>query len=114
VVDLHAAPGGQTGRNIDHSANDQPGLFMNKIQSLAAQNCNVALRVKAEAVPCVMQVSIGEKTQSVSVTNTDWAEIVLNAVSVPKGAGNLKYSVKEGTVNVDWAEFRTATENIAK
>jgi endoglucanase len=83
-------------------------------QSLAAQNCNVALRVKAEAVPCVMQVSIGEKTQSVSVTNTGWAEIVLNAIPVPKGAGNLKYSVKEGTVNVDWAEFRTATENIAK
>jgi len=27
VFDMHAAPGGQTGRNIDDSANDQPELF---------------------------------------------------------------------------------------
>jgi len=103
--------GGGSGYGIQLSADEWTAY---NFQSLAAQNCNVALRVKAEAVPCVMQVSIGEKTQSVSVTNTDWAEIVLNAVSVPKGVGNLKYSVKEGTVNVDWAEFRTATENVAK
>jgi endoglucanase len=28
VIDMHAAPGGQTGANIDDSANDQPELFM--------------------------------------------------------------------------------------
>jgi len=27
IIDLHAAPGGQTGHNIDDSANDQPELF---------------------------------------------------------------------------------------
>jgi hypothetical protein len=30
VVDMHAAPGGQTGSNIDDSANDQPELFTDK------------------------------------------------------------------------------------
>jgi len=30
VIDLHAAPGGQTGRNIDDSANDLPELFIEK------------------------------------------------------------------------------------
>jgi aryl-phospho-beta-D-glucosidase BglC (GH1 family) len=28
IIDMHAAPGGQTGQNIDDSANDQPELFM--------------------------------------------------------------------------------------
>lgn len=30
VIDMHAAPGGQTGANIDDSADDQPRLFMEK------------------------------------------------------------------------------------
>lgn len=28
IIDMHGAPGGQTGANIDDSPNDQPGLFM--------------------------------------------------------------------------------------
>lgn len=28
IIDLHGAPGGQTGTNIDDSAHDQPGLFI--------------------------------------------------------------------------------------
>src|SRR5262249_42214598 len=30
IIDMHAAPGGQTGQNIDDSANDQPALFQDK------------------------------------------------------------------------------------
>lgn len=30
ILDMHAAPGGQTGQNIDDSADDQPRLFMDK------------------------------------------------------------------------------------
>ncbi len=30
IIDMHAAPGGQTGQNIDDSANDLPELFMDK------------------------------------------------------------------------------------
>ena len=30
IIDMHAAPGGQTGQNIDDSANNEPELFMNK------------------------------------------------------------------------------------
>ena len=28
IIDMHGAPGGQTGANIDDSADDQPRLFM--------------------------------------------------------------------------------------
>jgi len=30
IIDMHAAPGGQTGANIDDSANDRPELFMDE------------------------------------------------------------------------------------
>lgn len=30
IIDMHGAPGGQTGANIDDSPEDQPGLFMDK------------------------------------------------------------------------------------
>ncbi len=30
IIDMHGAPGGQTGSNIDDSPNDQPGLFLDK------------------------------------------------------------------------------------
>lgn len=30
ILDMHGAPGGQTGQNIDDSENDEPELFMNK------------------------------------------------------------------------------------
>jgi hypothetical protein len=30
IIDMHGAPGGQTGSNIDDSAIDQPGLFMDR------------------------------------------------------------------------------------
>ena len=30
IIDMHAAPGGQTGQNIDDSVNDQPELFTDK------------------------------------------------------------------------------------
>ena len=31
ILDMHAAPGGQTGQNIDDSENDQPELFINPL-----------------------------------------------------------------------------------
>ncbi len=31
ILDMHGAPGGQTGQNIDDSENDEPELFMNQI-----------------------------------------------------------------------------------
>ena len=34
IVDLHAAPGGQTGTNIDNSKNDHPDLFVSELYQL--------------------------------------------------------------------------------
>jgi hypothetical protein len=52
VIDMHAAPGGQTGANIDDSAKDQPELFMDKRNQdrLAALWVKIATRYKDEPV----------------------------------------------------------------
>ena len=42
IIDMHAAPGGQTGQNIDDSINDEPGLFSQPLN----QDRLVALWVK--------------------------------------------------------------------
>jgi endoglucanase len=50
IIDMHAAPGGQTGQNIDDSANDQPELFMNPTNQdrLVALWVKIAARYKDE------------------------------------------------------------------
>lgn len=53
IIDMHGAPGGQTGQNIDDSANDQPELFLqSKHQDqLVALWTELAQRYRDE--PCV-------------------------------------------------------------
>jgi hypothetical protein len=52
IIDMHGAPGGQTGQNIDDSADDQPQLFMEqKYQDqLVALWVKIAKRYQAEPV----------------------------------------------------------------
>jgi aryl-phospho-beta-D-glucosidase BglC (GH1 family) len=51
IIDMHAAPGGQTGQNIDDSINDEPGLFMNPTNQdrLVALWVKIAERYKNES-----------------------------------------------------------------
>ena len=39
IIDMHAAPGGQTGQNIDDSANDQPLLFSDRRIRICSSSC---------------------------------------------------------------------------
>ena len=50
ILDMHAAPGGETGQNIDDSINDEPGLFMNPTNQdrLVALWVKIASRYKDE------------------------------------------------------------------
>ena len=50
IIDMHAAPGGQTGQNIDDSINDEPRLFMNPTNQdrLVALWVKIATRYKDE------------------------------------------------------------------
>jgi endoglucanase len=48
ILDLHAAPGGQTGANIDNCKHDQPELFTNELYQKQTINLwqDIALRYK--------------------------------------------------------------------
>jgi endoglucanase len=96
---------GGSGQAIKLSADEWTAY---NFQSKTAQTCGLSLKVKAETTPCTLQVTVCDKSQSLTVTNLDWAEIRLNPVAVPKGAGTLKYAVKEGTIDVDWAQFQAS------
>ena len=52
ILDMHAAPGGQTGQNIDDSENDQPELFINPLyhEQLCAAWALLATRYANEPV----------------------------------------------------------------
>ena len=53
ILDMHAAPGGQTGQNIDDSEEDEPELFMDAAcqDQLVALWTTIARRYKDEPLP---------------------------------------------------------------
>lgn len=53
IIDMHAAPGGQTGQNIDDSANDQPELFTNRANQAHLVELWVKIAQKYKDEPAV-------------------------------------------------------------
>ena len=53
IIDMHGAPGGQTGQNIDDSADDQPELFMQPNYEEQLVNLWVAIARRYKDEPAV-------------------------------------------------------------
>ena len=53
IIDMHAAPGGQTGQNIDDSADNQPELFMDKKYQDRLQDLWVKIATRYKDEPTV-------------------------------------------------------------
>jgi endoglucanase len=53
VIDMHAAPGGQTGQNIDDSVNDQPELFMDPANEDRLESLWVKIATRYKDDPAV-------------------------------------------------------------
>jgi len=53
IIDMHGAPGGQTGQNIDDSPKDQPELFMDKKYQDQLEELWVKLATKYKDEPVV-------------------------------------------------------------
>lgn len=62
--------------------------------------------VKAEGAPAVLQCSINDQTQEVTVENNDWVELRLRATRFSQGTNRLRLWVKRGTVQCDWVDFK--------
>jgi hypothetical protein len=76
------------------------------IDSNAAQNCEITFRVRAASSPAEAELVVGEKMIPVKVTGSTWSEIKLGSVPFNQGPNRLKWSVKQGTVDLDWIDVR--------
>jgi hypothetical protein len=76
------------------------------IDSNAAQNCEITFRVRAASSPAEAELVVGEKTIPVKVAGNTWSEIKLGSVPFNQGPNRLKWSVKQGTVDLDWIDVR--------
>jgi hypothetical protein len=91
------------------------------IRSLTARDYAAVLRAKAEGGTAVVEVSLGGRTQDVTVSQGDWTEIPLAALSLSQGDwteiplaalslsqgdNRLKILAKSGTACLDWISLK--------
>ncbi|MCX5644784.1 MAG: cellulase family glycosylhydrolase [Phycisphaerae bacterium] len=75
------------------------------IHSRTAKDYAAVIKAKAEGGPAVVELSIGGRTQDVTIAGTDWSEVPLKAMPLSQGANRLKVLVKSGVVSLDWITF---------
>jgi hypothetical protein len=68
------------------------------------QDCDVIVRVRSSSAPAQAELSIGEKTLKVNVTDNSWKDIKVGVVQFNRGANRLKWEVKQGTADLDWID----------
>jgi endoglucanase len=117
IIDMHAAPGGQTGQNIDDSANDQPELFMNPTNQdrLVALWVKIAARYKDEptvAAYDLLNEPLPERTGA-EAKYKDALEPLYKRITQAIRAVDKKHMITVEGANWanDWAVFSTPFDN---
>jgi hypothetical protein len=64
------------------------------------------LRARVETDPGKAQLRVNEQTLEVVVSETAWTEIRLNAVHLQRGSNQLKWTVQQGTIELDWMDVQ--------
>jgi hypothetical protein len=77
------------------------------IDSISQQDCEIIIRARATNAPAQVDLSVGEKTVGVTVSDSAWKELKVGAVQFSRGANRLKWLVKEGTADLDWIDVRS-------
>lgn len=75
------------------------------IDSSEQQDCEIVTRVRAGS-PAQAELSVGDKTFTLNVTDSGWREIKVGGTQFGRGANRLKWSVKQGTADLDWIDVR--------
>lgn len=79
-----------------------------QIDSEAARPAIITLQVRAATVPATAELRINERAVSVPVSNQSWAEIKLDAMQLQRGRNQLKWTVQQGTIELDWLDVQLA------
>ncbi len=77
-----------------------------QIASDTPRTATVVLRARAETAPGKAQLRINEQSFEVAVSETTWTEIRLNAVPLQRGSNQLKWTVQQGTIELDWLDVQ--------
>lgn len=95
--------GGRSGLAIKLSEQEWTAYTVNSMED---KTYEPVVRAKSETAPATLQFSVGEQVQETTITNGEWVEIKLPAVTVPKGPNQLKLLASHGTLLIDWVWFR--------
>ena len=71
------------------------------------------LKVRARAVggEAVAQVQVGERTMEVKLPQTGWTEIDLGPVQFRRGENKIKWSIQQGSAELDWLDVGAAGDS---
>jgi endoglucanase len=94
-----------SGQYITLSANEWTAY---SIDSEAADDCLVRLRVRAVDGSGAGELLIGNSRLNVKVTDNNWLEVELGAVPFDSGTNRLKWTVTRGKIDLDWIDFKAA------
>ncbi|MBN1507402.1 MAG: cellulase family glycosylhydrolase [Sedimentisphaerales bacterium] len=75
------------------------------IRSQSAKDYAPVMKAKTSGGPAVVELTMNDSTQDVTVTGTDWSEVPLKAIPFTQGTNRLKVLVKSGAVSLDWVAF---------
>ena len=75
------------------------------VHSLKSREYAGVVKVKAETAPTVIQLSVDDLTNDLSLAESGWVEIKINTLRFNEGANRIQLSVKRGAVCVDWLDF---------
>lgn len=82
-----------------------------QIESDAPRMATIALRLRAEATPAKAQLRINEQIFAVAVSEQVWTEIKLTAVQLRRGNNQLKWTVQQSTIELDWMDVQLPEES---
>ena len=74
------------------------------IASDSTQQRTVSLRARAPGGPAEATLQVGERSLEVKLQQKDWSEISLGLVPFSRGPNRIRWSIKQGTADLDWID----------
>lgn len=78
------------------------------ISSDAAKEYQVVVRAKAAKGPTTVELTVGGKVRTVTLSDDGWNEIKVGTVFLAPGENRLKWAVKSGAADLAWIELSPA------
>ncbi|MFO1513029.1 MAG: cellulase family glycosylhydrolase [Verrucomicrobiota bacterium] len=76
-----------------------------RIASESPKTYLITVKVKATGAAAEAQLVSGDQVRKLTITQNDWKEIKLDAITLAQGANELRWQVTSGVVDLDWLEL---------